>query len=189
MPESKITIDLPTLNGKLKFYYHNYQGQDCLVAFSKIDGNVPFLRIHSSCVFSESFGTQDCDCAQQLQAAVRYVEDKGGIIIYLYQEGRGIGLNNKIKAINLEQEQGLNTEEAFKCLGYESSDPRDYSAVIDILRDMKISEVTLGTHNPKKIEFLKNAGILIKERIELSIETNPEIERYLKSKKEHLDHL
>lgn len=189
MLESKTTIDLPTSNGKLKFYHHDYHGQDCLVAFSDIDCDVPFLRIHSSCVFSESFGTQDCDCARQLQAAVQYVENNGGIIIYLYQEGRGIGLRNKIKAINLEQEQGLNTEEAFKCLGYESSDPRDYGAVLDILKDMKISEVTLGTHNPKKVEFLKNAGIVIKERIELPIETNPEIERYLKSKKEHLDHL
>jgi len=189
MLKSKITIDLPTSNGKLKFYHHEYQGQDCLVALSNMGGNVPFLRIHSSCVFSESFGTQDCDCARQLHAAVQYIEKNGGIIIYLYQEGRGIGLKNKIRAINLEQKEGLNTEEAFKCLGYESNDPRDYGAVLEILEDMKITEVIIGTHNPRKVKFLEDAGIVIKERIELTIETNPLIDRYLKNKKDILDHL
>lgn len=181
------TITLPTNTEAISFQYFAYNGQDGVIAFCHLPQKEPFLRIHSSCLFSESFGTQDCDCSRQLDAAIDYIKTKGGIVIYLYQEGRGIGLKQKIEAINLENTFSMDTAEAFKKLGH-PIDPRDYSAVVEILKSMNIKNVQIDTSNPNKIEALEKAGIKITKRLALKITTNKTIDEYKKSKQSALGH-
>jgi len=154
---------------------------DGFVAYTKPLPEIPFLRIHSSCVFSESLNAIDCDCARQLNASLKHIREHGGILIYLYQEGRGIGLSGKIRAIRLEQETGCDTAESFRRLGYEP-DPRTYEAAILELKNRGISKIHLSTSNPKKVSALEAAGINVVSRISLEIEKNDLIRKYLVEK-------
>lgn len=185
--QKKTIITLPTQFGDLDIYYFSENGQEGLVASRNLLSKPPFLRIHSSCVFSEALKTVDCDCTKQLEASLRYIGQHGGLVIYLYQEGRGIGLKDKIEAISLEQRENLNTAESFQKLGH-NDDPRDYSAAISILKELSIHEVKLGTSNPRKIRALENNGIKVVERVEIAIETNELTDMYLKSKIPALGH-
>jgi len=146
------------------------------------------VRIHSQCATSESFLSLKCDCREQLHEAMQMIAKEGqGIIIYLHQEGRGIGLVNKIKAYHL-QEKGLDTVEANEQLGF-SSDLRNYQSAIDLLHHFNIKTIQLISNNPHKFSQLKNAGITIAKRISLQIKPHNINKKYLQTKKDKLGHL
>ncbi|MBU0532909.1 GTP cyclohydrolase II [Candidatus Micrarchaeota archaeon] len=148
--------------------------------------NVP-VRIHSKCLTGDTFSSLRCDCRNQLEAALEYLgKEEDGIFIYLDQEGRGIGLANKIKAYAL-QDGGLDTVEANLELGF-CDDLRDYAAAAEILKYFKIESVTLLTNNPDKIKELEEHGIKVAERVPLISDPNEHNEKYLKTKKEKMNH-
>jgi 3,4-dihydroxy 2-butanone 4-phosphate synthase / GTP cyclohydrolase II len=146
------------------------------------------VRIHSECFTGDVLGSRRCDCGSQLHKAMKTIDEKEeGVILYLRQEGRGIGLYNKMKAYNL-QDKGFDTVEANEELGFEA-DLRDYVLGSQILKDLGVKSVRLMTNNPKKIEGLKSYGINVVERENIEITPNEENKRYLKTKKEKLDHM
>ena len=145
------------------------------------------VRIHSECMTGDVFGSLRCDCGEQLEEAMHFIGTHGGVVIYLRQEGRGIGLINKMKAYNL-QDKGMNTAEANLHLGYEI-DERDYSLAVDILRDLHINTILLMTNNPEKIKSLAEAGIEIEKRLPLEIKPHRENYDYLQTKQDLMGHL
>lgn len=156
---------------------------------TNFDQKKPVLvRIHSECLTGDVFASRRCDCGEQLWAALKMIADAGGALIYLRQEGRGIGLINKLKAYNL-QDAGLDTMAANLHLGFEA-DARQYGAAISILQDLGIEKVRLITNNPLKIQALqKSKSVEIAERVALAIEANADNFLYLKAKKELMGHL
>jgi len=145
------------------------------------------LRIHSSCATGEALASLKCDCGQQLAAALAFIEAEGvGLIIYLRQEGRGIGLFNKIDAYAL-QDQGLDTVEANLELGF-PSDSRSYEIAVQILQHFDIRSVRLLTNNPRKIAALEEQGIAVAERVPIAIPSNVHSDRYLETKRQKLEH-
>lgn len=146
------------------------------------------VRVHSECLTGDAFHSLKCDCGEQLAAALRNIAKEGkGILLYLRQEGRGIGLINKIKAYNL-QDQGMDTEEANIALGF-PSDLRDYGIGAQILSELNVRKIRLMTNNPKKIIGLKGHGIEIIERVPLIIDTNIHNQKYFDTKKEKMGHI
>ncbi len=183
---------IPTKYGEFDFtvFKDNDVDQEVLViSLGDIEARHElFTRIHSQCVTSEVFGSLKCDCQQQLESALFEIQKRGqGLLIYLNQEGRGIGLANKIKAYDL-QSSGLDTVEANHALGFED-DLRDYSHAVSVLRYFKIDSVSLNTNNPKKIEFLKKAGIEVVSRVPSFVELNPHNMGYIQTKKDKSSHL
>lgn len=149
--------------------------------------SAPVVRIHSECLTGDALGSVRCDCADQLHLAMKTIVDEGsGVLLYLRQEGRGIGLANKIKAYAL-QDTGLDTVEANRCLGFEP-DERDYHAAVGMLDRLAIRELRLLTNNPAKLDALERAGISIRERLPLSI-SRRENENYLRTKARKMNHL
>ena len=145
------------------------------------------VRVHSRCITGDTLTSQRCDCRDQLEAAMEYLEKKEcGILIYLDQEGRGIGLANKIRAYAL-QDQGMDTVEANVKLGFEE-DMRDFSAAAEILKYLGVTKIMLLTNNPGKISSLEDNGIEVVERIPLITKTNKYNEKYIKTKKEKMGH-
>ncbi|MCB0526145.1 MAG: GTP cyclohydrolase II [Lewinellaceae bacterium] len=152
------------------------------------DPNKPVpVRIHSECMTGDVFGSRRCDCGEQLSASVKIVSENGGVIIYLRQEGRGIGLINKLKAYNL-QDMGLNTAEANTHLGFEV-DARLYDCAIFILQDLGIKSTQLITNNPDKVEALRHSPIEVAGRIPIIIPPQDESRPYLETKQELMGHL
>ncbi len=146
------------------------------------------VRVHSECLTGDAFHSLKCDCGEQLAAALRNIEKEGkGILLYLRQEGRGIGLINKIKAYKL-QEQGMDTEEANIALGF-PADMRDYGIGAQILSELNVRKIRLMTNNPKKIIGLKGHGIEIVDRVPLIIDTNIHNQKYFETKREKMGHL
>jgi 3,4-dihydroxy 2-butanone 4-phosphate synthase/GTP cyclohydrolase II len=145
------------------------------------------VRIHSECMTGDVFGSRRCDCGEQLNASLHIAAERGGVVIYLRQEGRGIGLINKLKAYNL-QDLGLNTAEANTHLGFDV-DARQYDAAIFILQDLGIREVELITNNPVKVEALRRSPIRVAGRIPIVIPPQDESRNYLKTKQELMGHL
>ena len=146
------------------------------------------VRVHSECLTGDAFHSLKCDCGEQLAAALTNIEKEGkGILLYLRQEGRGIGLINKIKAYKL-QEQGMDTEEANLALGF-PADMRDYGIGAQILSELNVRKVRLMTNNPKKIVGLKGHGIEISQRVPLVMNTNSHNQRYFDTKKEKMGHI
>ncbi|GFZ32799.1 riboflavin biosynthesis protein RibBA [Clostridium zeae] len=146
------------------------------------------VRVHSECLTGDAFHSLKCDCGEQLAAALNTIEKEGkGVLLYLRQEGRGIGLINKIKAYKL-QEEGLDTEEANIALGF-PADMRDYGIGAQILSELKVKKIRLMTNNPKKLVGLKGHGIEVVERVPLIMDTNLHNARYFKTKKEKMGHL
>ncbi|QEY26109.1 GTP cyclohydrolase II [Neisseria zalophi] len=152
------------------------------------DGQAVLARVHSECLTGDALFSQKCDCGPQLQAAMQAVQKEGrGVIVYLRQEGRGIGLINKIRAYHL-QDNGLDTVEANLALGL-PVDARDFTLAKHILDHLGVKEVKLLTNNPEKIESLTNAGINVVQRMPLQVGKNVENQQYLSTKAEKLGHL
>jgi 3,4-dihydroxy 2-butanone 4-phosphate synthase/GTP cyclohydrolase II len=151
-------------------------------------GNEPVLvRVHSECLTGDVFSSLRCDCGRQLNKAMQMIgEEKRGVILYMNQEGRGIGLVDKIKAYNL-QDKGMDTVEANEALGHKP-DLRDYGIGAQILVELGIKNIRLLTNNPRKIVGLEGYGLKVVERLGLEVEPNPENIKYLKTKKERLGH-
>ena len=185
--KEQMTVHLPTAYGDfyLTIYEENEKLEHLLLTKGDIQNNSqPLLvRIHSECLTGDVFGSHRCDCGEQLQEAMRMIEEEGtGAILYLRQEGRGIGLKNKLKAYQL-QEAGFDTYQANVELGF-SPDEREYQFAADVLKSIGANAIRLITNNPEKINELQEAGIRIVERIPIEISPQEENQAYLKTKKE-----
>ncbi len=145
------------------------------------------VRIHSECITGDVFGSTRCDCGDQLKTSLNYIHEHGGMLIYLRQEGRGIGLVNKLKAYNL-QDEGFDTIVANHQLGF-ATDLRSYEAAIAILQHFGIQRINLMTNNPEKLQAFEDSGIHIESRIPLVIQSIPDNERYLQTKKDGMGHM
>ena len=182
---------LPTEWGEFTMHGFEEEGGQEHVALTMgdVSDGLPVLsRIHSECLTGDALFSVKCDCGPQLQAAMQAVQKEGrGVIVYLRQEGRGIGLINKIRAYRL-QDQGLDTVEANVALGL-PVDVRDFTLAKQIYDYLHIREVRLLTNNPEKIQTLKDSGINVVERIALHVGENVENERYLHTKADKLGHL
>ncbi|KLT73381.1 GTP cyclohydrolase [Neisseria arctica] len=151
------------------------------------DGKPVLARVHSECLTGDALFSQKCDCGPQLQAAMQAIQKEGrGVIVYLRQEGRGIGLINKIRAYQL-QDQGLDTVEANVALGL-PVDARDFTLAKHMFEYLGISEIRLLTNNPRKVEVLQNAGIHVSEHVPLQVGLNSENQSYLHTKAEKFGH-
>lgn len=149
--------------------------------------NGALVRVHSECLTGDVFGSKRCDCGEQLKLAMKIIDVKGsGVILYMRQEGRGIGLANKLKAYRL-QDKGLDTVEANEALGFKA-DLRDYGIGAQILADLGLSKIRLLTNNPKKIVGLEGYGLEVIERVPLAVKPSESNKRYLKTKREKLGH-
>jgi 3,4-dihydroxy 2-butanone 4-phosphate synthase/GTP cyclohydrolase II len=184
--------NLPTEFGQFRIIgFREIGSGEEFVALVKgeFDQQAPALvRIHSQCLTGDVFHSIKCDCKRQLHAALRMIQQEGrGALIYQQQEGRGIGLMNKIRAYAL-QDAGLDTVEANLSLGFEP-DLRSYECCAEIIRQLGISRVRLMSNNPDKLEALRSAGIDVVERVPLEVEPHATARNYLRAKKEKLGHL
>ena len=189
--EKVAEINLPTKWGTFRVVtYRSKINQETHLAFIKgkiVAEKDVLVRVHSQCLTGDTFGSQRCDCGDQLDAAFMMInKNKSGVLLYMAQEGRGIGLCNKMKAYEL-QEKGLDTVEANIELGF-ADDMRDYGIGAQILSDLGLSSITLMTNNPRKIIGLEGYGIKITRSLPLIIKPNKNNERYLQTKKTKLNH-
>lgn len=145
------------------------------------------VRFHSECITGEVFHSKKCECGQQLDAAMKFIHENGGIIIYLRQEGRNIGIINKLKAYSL-QEKGFDTVEANLKLGLPADD-RDFGDAIEVLNILGVKEINLLTNNPAKMKIVEDSNIRLNKRIPLQINSTSDSESYLKVKKDYFGHL
>jgi len=188
-PMKNITISqiasLPTKHGLFKIQAFKEGEKEHLAIFTDQLATIPIIRVHSECLTGDALGSIKCDCGEQLHYALELIALNGGMLIYHRQEGRNIGLLNKVNAYAL-QDKGLDTIQANHQLGF-SADERTYEIVEFILAHFGITRLKLLTNNPRKIESLH--GVEIVERLPIQIVSNPYNENYLKTKKEQLGHL
>ena len=190
--KNEADVRIPTKFGEFEFvgYSDQIENKEYLAI---IKGDVRgkenvTVRLHSECLTGDVFGSKRCDCQDQLHKSLNEIENKGeGLVIYLRQEGRGIGILNKLKAYKL-QDQGYDTVEANHKLGFED-DLRDYAVAAQIIKDLNIKSISLMTNNPSKIKGLETYGIKVVDREEIEIPANDVDEKYLKTKKEKMGHL
>jgi 3,4-dihydroxy 2-butanone 4-phosphate synthase/GTP cyclohydrolase II len=198
--ERVATVKLPTRYGEFDLHvYHSKVDSYQHLALCK---NLPvrigaqprlaepvLVRVHSECLTGDLFGSKLCDCGTQLDMAMKTISERGkGVLLYMRQEGRGIGLENKIKAYHLQQEKGMDTVEANRALGF-ADDVRDYGIGAQILSDLGVKRMELLTNNPRKFHALHGYGLEIAARIPIVVKPNETNERYLRTKKEKLGHL
>lgn len=188
----KASARIPTVHGdfQLCYYTNTLDSKEHLALYmGKISSDKPVLvRVHSECFTGDVLGSRRCDCGEQLDRAMAKVAEAGtGIILYLRQEGRGIGLLEKLRAYNL-QDQGFDTVEANLMLGHEA-DERDYSLAAPMLRDLGAGAVRLMTNNPAKISALEKYGIKVSERVSLEVAANTDNAGYLLTKARRMDHI
>jgi 3,4-dihydroxy 2-butanone 4-phosphate synthase/GTP cyclohydrolase II len=189
--ERQIRVDMPTEWGNFKLVAYKQTTNDqthlALVKGTWADDEEILVRVHSSCVTGDIFGSCRCDCGPQLHAAMDMVEKEGkGVIVYMNQEGRGIGLLNKLKAYEL-QEKGMDTVEANLALGFEM-DQRDYGIGAQILRDLGVSKMRLMSNNPKKRTGLIGYGLEIVDNVAIEIDANDHNRFYLQTKRDKMGH-
>jgi 3,4-dihydroxy 2-butanone 4-phosphate synthase/GTP cyclohydrolase II len=187
-----VTTTLPTKFGSFEIHVYKSDTDSkehvALVKGDIVSSKPTLVRVHSECLTGDVFGSLRCDCNDQLTAAIRLVAKEGsGIVLYMRQEGRGIGLSNKLKAYKL-QDEGLDTVEANERLGFRA-DLRDYGIGAQILRDLGVSQIRLMTNNPKKVVGLNGYGLEIVERVPLEFEPHALNEKYLTTKRDKLGHL
>ena len=158
---------------------------DFALVFPQTSPGTPWVRVHSSCVTGDLFGSARCDCGPQLDAALEHLAHHGGVLVYLHQEGRGIGLRAKIEAYAL-QDQGLDTFEANESLGF-PPDAREYDSAAAMLRALGISRVHLLTANPEKVLHLAQAGVAVESTLPLVIPATPHNREYLEAKRKRFE--
>lgn len=186
------SIPFPNKYGNFQLNMYEVEGSsEHHVALVKgtVDPSEPTLvRMHSECFTGDIFGSSRCDCGEQLESSMKLMEEKGcGVLIYLKQEGRGIGLPNKIKAYTL-QDQGLDTVEANRALGF-GDDLRTYDVAVEILKDLGVKKVKLLTNNPDKVSSLEDASFELVNRHPLEVKANENNYKYLKTKKDRMNHI
>ncbi|MEI7662140.1 MAG: bifunctional 3,4-dihydroxy-2-butanone-4-phosphate synthase/GTP cyclohydrolase II [Bacteroidota bacterium] len=190
--ERAAVVDMPTKYGEFKAYSYvskiTKENHLALVKGDIADGEPVLVRVHSECLTGDVFGSLRCDCGDQLDFAMKKIAAEGrGVLLYMRQEGRGIGLNNKMRAYSL-QDKGMDTVEANNALGFDA-DLRDYGTGAEILVDLGITKLKLLTNNPQKISGLEGFGLELIERIPIQTTCNAKNIRYMKTKKEKLGHL
>lgn len=188
--EHESTVQLPTDYGEFDCHLYRFKtdaSHHLALTCGEISPDTPTLvRVHSECLTGDVFASQRCDCGGQLHTAMEQIAREGGVLLYLRQEGRGIGLAAKIHAYKLQQE-GLDTVEANEKLGF-PSDLRDYGMGAQILHDLGVRKIRLLTNNPKKVVGLDGYGLEITEQLPLRIEPNPHNQHYLDTKRHKLGH-
>lgn len=186
-----VSARLPTEFGEFQLHlYADASGKEHLALLhGELQAGQPALvRVHSECFTGEVLGSRRCDCGEQLRLSLQAIAAAGrGVLIYLRQEGRGIGLHEKLRAYNL-QDEGLDTVEANLALGHQA-DGRNYDVAAHILSQLGVTQITLLTNNPNKIEELQRLGITVAQRLPLQGAMNPENARYLHTKVERMQHL
>lgn len=187
-----VSVEMPTKHGRFTLHaYEEVLTGDVHLAMTKgawTEDEPVLVRVHSQCVTGDIFGSNRCDCGDQLATALRRIEEEGrGVVLYMKQEGRGIGLINKLRAYKL-QEEGLDTVEANEALGFDM-DHRDYGTGCQILRDLGVRQLRLMTNNPTKRIGLGGYGLEIVERVPIEIAPNEDNERYLLTKRDRMGHL
>jgi len=176
---------LPTKYGVFKIQAFKDGDKEHLAIIKEPLGEIPIVRVHSECLTGDTLGSKKCDCGEQLDYALKTIAKEGGLVIYHRQEGRNIGLFNKVNAYAL-QDKGFDTIEANHQLGFKA-DERTYDVVVKILKHLGIKKLKLLTNNPKKLESLQDFEIV--ERLPIQIEPNSCNKDYLKVKKEQLGHM
>ncbi len=184
--------NVPTDFGQYRVMAFSDNDQDWMPHIAIVAENTDFsipvnVRFHSECITGEVFHSRKCECGQQLDAAMQYIQTNGGIIIYLRQEGRNIGIINKLKAYAL-QEKGMDTVQANLELGLPADD-RDFGVAIEILNLLSVTEINLLTNNPNKVRYVEESDIRLNSRIPLQILAHDMSRSYLKTKKDFFGHL
>lgn len=192
MIKKQAEANFPTDYGKFRMIAFSEQEKDWMPHFALIAENTDLskvvnVRFHSECITGEVFHSKKCECGPQLDYALEYMQKNGGVVVYLRQEGRNIGIINKLRAYEL-QEKGRDTVEANLDLGL-PADGRDFSIAIEILKQLSISKINLLTNNPLKIEAVEKSSITLEKRIPLQIKSVKENEGYLSIKKDFFGHL
>jgi len=187
--EKSNIANLPTRYGKFKIRAYKQNNQEHLAIMSQNFETLdePYVRIHSECLTGDALGSLKCDCQNQLDLALKFIAKNGGLVIYHRQEGRNIGLLNKVNAYAL-QDKGRNTIEANLELGFKA-DERDYSVVEEIFKDLNIKKIKFITNNPDKIKYVESLGVEVVERIPAITKSNKYNENYINTKKEKMGHM
>ncbi|HLA37574.1 MAG TPA: GTP cyclohydrolase II, partial [Candidatus Brocadiales bacterium] len=200
--EKRVATNLPTVYGNFKLHLYRSYVDDylhialCHGDIGSMDGlptpqhqEAVLVRVHDECLTGDIFGSLRCDCGEQLHNSLKMIQKEGkGVVLYMRQEGRGIGLENTLHAYVLQEKEGLDTVEANERLGF-LPDKRDYGIGAQILKDLGITKMRLLTNNPKKFKALEGYGLEIVERVSISVTPGKENARYLETKKKKLGHL
>lgn len=192
MIKKQAEANVPTEYGNFRMIAFSENENDWMPQMALIADNTDFskpvnVRFHSECITGEVFHSRKCECGQQLDAAMQYMQKNGGVIVYLRQEGRSIGIINKLKAYAL-QEKGRDTVQANLELGLPADD-REFKTAIDILHLLGVKEVNLMTNNPEKLKIVENSDIRLNGRIPVQIKSNESSRDYLLTKKKYFGHL